>query len=594
MVGKFVIGAGAGLTVSALLMATVSLLVPVAPGAGHAPATGSEEAAAAEPPARTGARETPPSRPGMPSPDAGPSVAPGVPTMQVPPAVEPGVAGFGTVPETGVDLPASAQDEELRTPAGEDDDARPAARESIAPSGGREAAEVGAGADDAGASGAVTGQDAGGQAASITGAAAGISVPAGSQFAARREDGPVVTPDRDGRPRVAFADGPQVGEGPGAVPAPDTDPAAQPEEAEVVTLAAPPDEGAAPDRPMAIEEGPRRTFGTPAGPSTGDAGSDAPAMSSDDALRDPAPATATDSDEPALTDGAPAAARAAALRSETVPRADLGDGDVGTASDAEMRGAPARDSRASAGEDGAADLIASGTVSGDALTAHAEPLDNSDGLPLLSIVLVVDPAGGVAPEDLAAILIPVTYAVDPARADAVEQVELFRSAGHEVLLTTDHSVTGDTGEPPTAAVAEPGAQRAEGAPAGAVGLLGPRLADGGAEALSPDVMARLSEDGMGLLLYPSGPETEDAPAIAGEAPAAEAFRVLDANGQSAPEITRALDRATYEAIRTGGVAVVALASSETVTALYSWAFGRRAETVAVAPISHFLQRSADD
>lgn len=99
-----------------------------------------------------------------------------------------------------------------------------------------------------------------------TDVAAGIDLPAGSEFNRRREDGAARTPEVDATPRVvAVAEGFDGGVARDALapaPAPQTQSADRPDQIEIAGLSAPPGAGAAPVVPERRAEGVPRTFGT--------------------------------------------------------------------------------------------------------------------------------------------------------------------------------------------------------------------------------------------------------------------------------------------------------------------------------------------
>ncbi|TFL18208.1 divergent polysaccharide deacetylase family protein [Jannaschia formosa] len=224
---------------------------------------------------------------------------------------------------------------------------------------------------------------------------------------------------------------------------------------------------------------------------------------------------------------------------------------------------------------------------GRALTEQAAAFENPDGKPLFSVVLIDDPEGGVSRSALLALDMPLTFAVDPARPDAAEVAQAYREAGHEVLMLAEGlPVAGAPGEI-AAAVLD-----AQAALPQAVGVLD-RRSDGfvrNGTALSA-LVPPMAEAGLGLVGYGGGLGDGLDRAEREGVPSEAVYRVVDEGGERATVLTRYLDRATFEAAETGQVIVVGRTRPAMVTALLSWSLGRRADTVALAPVSAVLLAS---
>ena len=214
-----------------------------------------------------------------------------------------------------------------------------------------------------------------------------------------------------------------------------------------------------------------------------------------------------------------------------------------------------------------------------ALADNAAPFDR-DGRPLFSVVLV-DDGTGVAPDALAGLDLPVSFALDPAAADAAERAARYREAGHEVVLLADALPVTDARD---LEVAFAGAVQALPMATAVLDAPDRRLAR------ARGALPALAETGLGLVVHPVGLGAELREAEAQGIAAARLYRVLDDADQQAPVIARYLDRATFEAARDGSVIVVGRARPETVTALLSWALGDRALTVQPAPLSAVLSQ----
>ncbi|MGB3408256.1 MAG: divergent polysaccharide deacetylase family protein [Jannaschia sp.] len=451
-----------------------------------------------------------------------------------------------------------------------------------------------------------------------------VPLPAGSQFNRPPEDGQPVTPDEDTQPVVATVGAtarPGV-ESVSQAPSMDTATAALPQASLSVPGVTAPDAGDTPDVPRAISEGPPQTFrdiGTSTDVSAdteavietdsaviNNAGETAPTdigpdvdLEQDVAAAPEAPLSPVtlveapiiippppDADEPqvapevAATDVAPQADEPT-----IVPRRIVLDSER-RADEPEL----ALDSETGRPVEGGGDETEESAPQEDlgALIANAMPFDNPDDLPLFGIILIDDPTAGLSRDTLLSFQFPVTFAIDPTARDAAEAAELYRGAGHEVLILAD------------ALALQGGAQDVEVALAGALAeiptAVGVLDRNGGGFASNRQALSALlppmADAGLGFVTYGSGLNTGLATADRSGIPSAAIYRSLDDEGERATVITRYLDRATFTAAQEGSAIVVGRTSPETVTALYSWALGRRSDAVVVAPISHVLRRRA--
>lgn len=219
-----------------------------------------------------------------------------------------------------------------------------------------------------------------------------------------------------------------------------------------------------------------------------------------------------------------------------------------------------------------------------ALVDFAAAFDNPDDLPLMSVVLIDDPSFDVAREDLIAFDFPVTFAIDPTRSDAAAAAAAYRAAGHEVVALAEIFPTGATAQDIEVAMSAMRQALPE-----AIGILD-RASNGivGNRTSLGALLPPMQEAGMGLLAYPDGLNSGVGTAQRAGVPATTLYRVLGEGNERAPVIVRFLDRATFEAAQDGATVVLGRANSETVTALYSWRLGNRADQVVPAPLSAVL------
>ena len=221
-----------------------------------------------------------------------------------------------------------------------------------------------------------------------------------------------------------------------------------------------------------------------------------------------------------------------------------------------------------------------------AIEAFAAEFDAAETRPLMSIILIDDPSLGLDRSVLANFTFPVTFAINPARADAAEAAAFYRASGFEVVILSD--ALPDRAE---ASDVEVSLQAAFGIVPEAVAFMdtSANIVQSNRELLDA-VVGVLTETGHGLVAYPRGLNAAEQTATRASVPAGTLFRELDQEQERATVITRYLDRAAFAAVQDGTVIVVGHTYPETVTALFSWALGDRSESVAMAPLSAVLLR----
>lgn len=224
-----------------------------------------------------------------------------------------------------------------------------------------------------------------------------------------------------------------------------------------------------------------------------------------------------------------------------------------------------------------------------ALARNALPFE-TDGRPLMAVVLVDAGEAGADLALLGSIPFPVSFAVDPSAPEAADRAQVLRAAGFEVLVRLPE---GAAGLPEGAAPADVETALAahEGALPMAVAMLAPDtdapLALPGP--LARQMLAHLARSGHGLVLVQSGLNSLSQAAARAGVPALTLFRGLDAAGETVPAIRRYLDRAAFEARAQGQVAILGRTYPETVRALLEWGTGPEARSVALAPVSALLR-----
>lgn len=467
-----------------------------------------------------------------------------------------------------------------------------------------------------------------------------VEVPAASQFNRPREDGTVITPGVEATPRpLAVTEGLRTEVTPVAAPQPSTESAEQPVPRIISGFGSAPLAGDAPAVPGPKFETAPRTFGDIGGADTAE---DAPLATEDAApaeadpveitrdVSDAQDATGPDVSTPVEAEPAPVVAETAPVLDADVPDApeapeaqvaplpapgevlivdaplvparepapQVPEGPDADAPEAQTVGIAeadpadlprrlvldsARDEEADIADESAVPETDAPAAS-RALIDNAAAFENPQGLPLMSIVLIDTPGGGVDRDSLMGFDFPVTFAIDPTRDDADAVATAYRAAGHEVVALADIFPVGATAQDIEVAMSALQREFPQ-----AVGLL-----DRASGSLVSDrralgaLLPAMAEAGMGLLAYPGGLNTGVTTAVREGVPAVTLYRVLDANAERAPRITRFLDRATFEAAQDGATVVIGRTTPETVSAIASWRQGNRASQVAAAPLSAVL------
>jgi uncharacterized protein len=221
---------------------------------------------------------------------------------------------------------------------------------------------------------------------------------------------------------------------------------------------------------------------------------------------------------------------------------------------------------------------------GGALQRNALDIPVDTSLPLFSIIMIDRSGSGMPLSEVAAYPAPLTVALDPVQPGAIEASEGYVASGHEVLILAN-SLPSDAA--PLAAAAAL-TQLLNQMPA-AVGVLLPPGSPFVRDATrASELTAILARSGHGLVSLPQGLDALGRAAAAADVPDAEVFRVLDSQDEGVPLMTRYMDRAVFQAARDGSVVVLGIVQPTTMEALNQWFEGRRAATVAVAPISKVM------
>lgn len=208
--------------------------------------------------------------------------------------------------------------------------------------------------------------------------------------------------------------------------------------------------------------------------------------------------------------------------------------------------------------------------------ANSEIYNGDRSQPLLSIVLISDPTDRALLDELLLLPGPLSVIVPPEADDAQGMILDVRDAGFEALLGLDAARAGDAGARIAATDAVIG-----------VALLGEGAAGAGvAEGVVP-----LLRDG-GLALLDATADGGAAPfrsARSNGVPAAPKGRVFD-EVQSSAMVFQALERAAFDARRTGAFIVIGKAHPAVLTGLRRWMNVKANKSVNVAPLSVVIDK----
>ena len=230
------------------------------------------------------------------------------------------------------------------------------------------------------------------------------------------------------------------------------------------------------------------------------------------------------------------------------------------------------------------DQIDAGDTAGQKpFAAFAEPFENPEERPLMSIVLI-DDAGAVGAEALAEFPYPLSFAISPEDPDAAEKMAARRAAGFEVLLMADLPRQATPQDAETALEVWRG-----NLPEAVAILEGVETGVQGNRPLADQVAAVAASAGYGLVTQNSGLNTVQKLALRDGVPAGVVFRDFDGAGQNPRAIRRFLDQAAFRAGQEGAVIMLGRLRPDTISALLIWGLQDRASRVALAPVSASLE-----
>ena len=219
---------------------------------------------------------------------------------------------------------------------------------------------------------------------------------------------------------------------------------------------------------------------------------------------------------------------------------------------------------------------------GSALETYAADFENSEGKPLLAVVLIDDGSISGAVPLIDGLPFAVSIAVDPSAPDARARMAEYRAAGIEVLALVRLPV----GAQPTDV--EVSLESILATLPEAVAVLDAGEGGMANSAVAQQAMARLAADGRGLVSLSQGLNPAMRAAETADVRAAEIYRDLDSADQDARVISRFLDQAAFRARQESGVILLGRVRADTISALILWGTQNRAGQVSVSPVSAVL------
>lgn len=220
---------------------------------------------------------------------------------------------------------------------------------------------------------------------------------------------------------------------------------------------------------------------------------------------------------------------------------------------------------------------------GGAMVQHSEFFNGDPSEPVLAIVLIGVGSDGAPTDDVFLLPAPLTLAIDPALEAASDLVLDARDSGFEALASLNAAPGGSEADAAAAIAAQLarvngviGVAALDGALAGnaaingvltAIAPRGMMLFDGTEEGGST---AFRTAKGMGLASAPLGRTFDETP--------------------SSAMVFQSLERAAFDARRTGAFVVVGRADPAVLTGLRRWLNVKAGKSVAVAPLSEVVRR----
>lgn len=220
----------------------------------------------------------------------------------------------------------------------------------------------------------------------------------------------------------------------------------------------------------------------------------------------------------------------------------------------------------------------------NAVSRYRASFDNPEDKPVIAVILIDDGSAATAePDAIAGIGAPVTIALNPENADAASLARTFRLSGDEIAIY----------EPPT----PPGATASDrevsyqayvqNLPETVALVAAPGSALQGDRRAAEHMSALLAAEGRGLVTEARGLNPGRQAAARANVPYAGIARSLDDGGVDDQAMQRFLDRAAFDAARSGSIVLIGHATPEVVSALTGWVAAGKKEAV-IGPVSAVL------
>lgn len=218
----------------------------------------------------------------------------------------------------------------------------------------------------------------------------------------------------------------------------------------------------------------------------------------------------------------------------------------------------------------------------------------SDGRPMLAIVLEYVGEAGLARDDLLDVPSAYTFALTSGGDDLLWSDHMFREAGFEVVALIPGTGEARLGQGTDEAEVSGLVERYLTDVPGALAVMD---APGGDLFRNARVVAALSDtlavSGRGLFIHERFGVNSALQTVRGAGvPAASVLRVID-ESRDADAIRRNLDRAALDAKKSGAVVIFGHTYPETMSTLLTWQLGRTAEGVQIAPVTAVVRRLSE-
>ncbi len=220
---------------------------------------------------------------------------------------------------------------------------------------------------------------------------------------------------------------------------------------------------------------------------------------------------------------------------------------------------------------------------GPALQVFANSFENTQALPLLTVVLLHEDTTDMSPEVLNSLPANVAFAVDASASNAGDVAAFYRKNDREVVMIP--SLPAGAAPQDVEQALSVNFDRIPQAVA-VMDVSGSSFqSDRAAVAQVVDVV---SDTGHGLITFPRGLNTAHQEAQRAGVPTGLISRNLDSAGDDIERIRRSMDRAAFRARQDEAVILVGTATPMMLSAIIEWFAGNRAAQVVLAPVSAAL------